>query len=154
MTNLTTLLQPFNVVASGLTRPWGGFTSLTKRKRNCFRTPFFEGLDVSTLTIGGKLSLKILLVSPAQRLSWQYHNRRAEIWRVLEGPGSVVRSHTDEEGELVVHQVGYAFIPENQADYFAKIDAIKTASFDYSRLLEDFDRTNLAKEMLHFISVR
>jgi glycosyltransferase involved in cell wall biosynthesis len=59
-----------------------------------------------------------------------------------------------ESAAIVEHyQVGYTFIPEDQADFFAKIKAIKNASFDYSRLLEDFDRTNLAKEMLDFISV-
>ena len=103
---LTTLLQPFNIISSDLTRPWGGFYVIDETQAQLFSDTFFEGLDVSTLTIGGKLSPKILLVSPQQRLSWQYHNRRAEIWRVLEGPVGVVRSHTDEEGELVVYQVG------------------------------------------------
>ena len=106
MTNLTTLLQPFNIISSDLTRPWGGFYVIDETQAQLFSDTFFEGLDVSTLAIGGKLSPKILLVSPKQRLSWQYHNRRAEIWRVVEGPVAVVRSHTDEEGELVVHEAG------------------------------------------------
>jgi glycosyltransferase involved in cell wall biosynthesis len=59
------------------------------------------------------------------------------------------------EGEsaaiLEEYQVGYTFIPEDQEDFFTKIQAIKTVSFDYSRLLEDFNRTNLANEMLDFI---
>jgi mannose-6-phosphate isomerase len=106
MTNLTTLLQPFSIISSDLTRPWGGFYVIDETQAQLFSDTFFEGLDVSTLTIGGKLSPKILLVSPKQRLSWQYHNRRAEIWRVVEGPVAVVRSHSDEEGELVVHEAG------------------------------------------------
>lgn len=106
MSNVNTLLEKFNVVASDLTRPWGGFYVIDETQAQLFSDTFFEGLDVSTLTIGGKLSPKILLVSPGQRLSWQYHNRRAEIWRVVEGPVAVVRSHTDEEGELVVHEAG------------------------------------------------
>ena len=52
------------------------------------------------LRISGKLSPKILLVAPHQRLSWQYHHRRAEIWRVVEGTVGVITSLTDEEGEL------------------------------------------------------
>lgn len=106
MNNINILLEKFNVVASDLTRPWGGFYVIDETQAQLFSDTFFEGLDVSTLTIGGKLSPKILLVSPGQRLSWQYHNRRAEIWRVVEGPVAVVRSQTDEEGELVVHQAG------------------------------------------------
>ncbi|MFM8963987.1 MAG: hypothetical protein ACKOGD_09120 [Sphingomonadales bacterium] len=106
MSNVNHLLEKFNVVASDLTRPWGGFYVIDETQAQLFSDTFFDGLDVTTLTIGGKLSPKILLVSAQQRLSWQYHNRRAEIWRVLEGPVGVVRSHTDEEGELVVHQAG------------------------------------------------
>ena len=50
-----------------------------------FSNQFFKGLDVQTLKIGGKLSPKILIVKPKARLSWQYHHRRAEIWRVFKG---------------------------------------------------------------------
>jgi mannose-6-phosphate isomerase-like protein (cupin superfamily) len=106
MNNVNTLLEKFNVTSSDLTRPWGGFYVIDETQAQLFSDTFFDGLDVSTLTIGGKLSPKILLVAPQQRLSWQYHNRRAEIWRVVQGPVGVVRSHTDEEGELVVHQAG------------------------------------------------
>jgi len=47
-----------------------------------------------------KLSPKILIVAPIKRLSWQYHHRRAEIWRVIQGQVGVVRSITDSETEL------------------------------------------------------
>ena len=50
------------------------------------------------------------------------------------------------------YQVGYTFIPEDQVDFFTKIEAIKTATFDFSRLLDDFDRKKLAVDMLYFIS--
>jgi mannose-6-phosphate isomerase len=106
MTNVDHLLEKFNVVASDLARPWGGFYVIDETQAQFFADTFFDGLDVKTLTIGGKLSPKILLVAPQQRLSWQYHNRRAEIWRVVEGPVAVVRSNDDQEGELVVHQAG------------------------------------------------
>jgi mannose-6-phosphate isomerase-like protein (cupin superfamily) len=42
------------------------------------------------------------MVNPNTRLSWQYHHHRAEIWRVIKGTAGVVRSETDEEGELTV----------------------------------------------------
>ena len=50
---------------------------------------------MNTLKIGGKLSPKILIVRPAARLSWQYHNRRAEIWQVYKGSAGIIRSNTD-----------------------------------------------------------
>lgn len=106
MQNTNTLLQPFTIIASDLTRPWGGFYVIDETQAQLFADTFFDGLDVQTLTIGGKLSPKILLVAPEKRLSWQYHNRRAEIWKVVSGQVGVVRSQTDEEGELRVYQEG------------------------------------------------
>ena len=69
-----------------LNRPWGGFFVLDENQAQQFADIYFEGLDVGPLRIAGKLSPKILLVKPEARLSWQYHHRRAETWRVVEGP--------------------------------------------------------------------
>jgi mannose-6-phosphate isomerase len=56
--------------------------------------------------LGNKLSPKILVVAPQQRLSWQYHSRRAEIWRVVQGEIGVVLSETDEQTELNFFEPG------------------------------------------------
>lgn len=58
---------------------------------------FFPGYTKEQLMIGEKLSPKFLVVAPGKRLSWQYHFRRAEIWRVLSGPVKVAISKTDDE---------------------------------------------------------
>ena len=55
---------------------------------------------MNTLRIGGKLSPKISIVKPNARLSWQYHNRRAEIWQVYKGTAGIIRSDSDEENEM------------------------------------------------------
>ena len=89
-----------------LNRPWGGFFVLDENQAQAFADLYYDGLDVEPLRIGGKLSPKILLVKPEARLSWQYHHRRAETWRVIEGPVGIVRSATDEEGELVSFEAG------------------------------------------------
>ena len=89
-----------------LNRPWGGFFVLDENQAQQFADIYFEGLDVAPLRIAGKLSPKILLVKPEARLSWQYHHRRAETWRVVEGPVGIVRSATDDEGELVSFGAG------------------------------------------------
>ena len=52
------------------------------------------------MKIGGKLSPKILIVKLNARLSWQYHNRRAEIWQVYKGTAGIIRSDSDEENEM------------------------------------------------------
>ena len=95
-----------------LNRPWGGFFVLDENQAQQFADIYFEGLDVGPLRIAGKLSPKILLVKPEARLSWQYHYRRAETWRVVEGPVGIVRSATDDEGELVSFEAGETIVLE------------------------------------------
>ena len=87
-------------------RPWGGFLVIVETQSQDFSNKFFEGLDVNTLKIGGKLSPKILIVKPEARLSWQYHNRRAEIWQVYKGSAGIIRSDSDVENEMKVFNEG------------------------------------------------
>ncbi|OWP62719.1 phosphoheptose isomerase [Hymenobacter amundsenii] len=88
------------------TRPWGGFFVLDETQAQIFANQYFDGLCVDDLRISGQLSPKILLVAPHQRLSWQYHHRRAEIWRVVSGTVGVVVSDTDAEGPLKTYGPG------------------------------------------------
>jgi mannose-6-phosphate isomerase len=98
--------QDFRIVAKDHNRPWGGFFVIAEEQAQRFADVYFDGLDVSSLKISGKLSPKILIVAPNMRLSWQYHHRRAEIWRVIQGQAGVVRSNTDSENELELFNVG------------------------------------------------
>ena len=50
-------------------RPWGKYTVI-KDESN--------------------FKLKIIEVNPGQRLSYQYHNKRSEVWTIVEGSGEVV----------------------------------------------------------------
>ena len=52
------------------------------------------------------MSPKILIVKPNVRLSWQYHNRRAEIWEVYKGTAGIIRSDSDEENEMKIYNEG------------------------------------------------
>src|SRR5690606_6958102 len=87
----------FNIEKSDAARPWGGFFVIDESQAQEFANEYFGGLDVQELKISGKLSPKILIVAPDKRLSWQYHHRRAEIWRVIQGNVGVMVSDTDEE---------------------------------------------------------
>ena len=78
-------------------RPWGGFFVIEEEDAQRFSNIYFDGFDVDTLRKAGKLSPKILLVKPQARLSWQYHHRRAETWRIIKGPVGVIRSLDDIE---------------------------------------------------------
>jgi mannose-6-phosphate isomerase len=96
----------FNVVSKDFNRPWGGFLVIDESQAQDFSNKFFKALDVNTLKIGGKLSPKILIVKPNARLSWQYHNRRAEIWQVYKGTAGIIRSDSDQENEMKVYNEG------------------------------------------------
>jgi mannose-6-phosphate isomerase len=96
----------FIISSKDFNRPWGGFLIIDETQSQEFSNKFFEGLDVNTLKIGGKLSSKILIVKPAVRLSWQYHNRRAEIWQIHKGSAGIIRSNTDTENEMEVYNEG------------------------------------------------
>jgi mannose-6-phosphate isomerase len=87
-------------------RPWGGFFVILESQAQAFADIYFNGLSVETLKISGKLSPKILLVKPNQKLSWQYHHRRAEIWRVVSGTVWVVSSFTDLESNMSLFHPG------------------------------------------------
>jgi mannose-6-phosphate isomerase-like protein (cupin superfamily) len=89
--------QFLEVTSSDQNRPWGGFYVIDEAQSNKFIELFFKDVAGSKITGSGKLSPKILLVEPGKRLSWQYHHRRAEIWKVIAGEVSVVQSDSDVE---------------------------------------------------------
>jgi mannose-6-phosphate isomerase len=87
-------------------RPWGGFFVIKEEDAQRFSNIYFDGFDVDSLRKAGKLSPKILLVKPKARLSWQYHHKRAETWRVISGPVGVMRSFDDVQKNMITHQKG------------------------------------------------
>ncbi|WP_114783129.1 cupin domain-containing protein [Botryobacter ruber] len=98
--------QGFKIDKQDQERPWGGFFVINEDQAQQFADTYFDGLSVDSLRISGKLSPKILIVAPEKRLSWQYHHRRAEIWKAVQGTVGVVTSDTDEEGETKVLKPG------------------------------------------------
>ena len=96
----------FTIVAKDFERPWGAFLVIKEEQAQDFANRFFDGIDVDTLRVEGKLSPKILIVNPSARLSWQYHNRRSEIWQVHKGEVGIIRSNNDIEGELIKFKEG------------------------------------------------
>ena len=85
------------VAGEDLARPWGGFLLISQADVPEFIQVYFP--DAGPQDVGEQLALspKLLLVAPGRRLSWQYHRRRSEIWRIIEGPVGISRSLTDEE---------------------------------------------------------
>lgn len=92
----------YGVFVADHERPWGGFNRLPDESANRFIAEFFPDIDPLAARLGNKdvpLSPKILLVAPGARLSWQYHERRAERWVFLTD-GAYYKSSNDEQGEL------------------------------------------------------
>ena len=87
-------------------RPWGGFFVLQESDSELFIKEFFPHLKRTDLEISGKLSPKILCVAPGKRLSWQYHHRRAEIWKLVGGEAGVATSDTNNEKDLKTLGIG------------------------------------------------
>jgi len=89
----------FSFVSKDLGRPWGGFWVI--KEQDAFLEKYFQQNRSDK-----PISPKILYVNAGKKLSWQYHHRRREIWKVIEGPVGVIRSKTDQLGNLVIHQTG------------------------------------------------
>lgn len=92
----------FKVISEDANRPWGGFLVIDEQQAAAFCNHFFSGEALKT---DQKLSPKILLVAPQQRLSWQYHHRRSEVWKALEGTLWIARSLKDEIPPTTVFEI-------------------------------------------------
>ena len=82
----------FEIISKDFERPWGGFLVIKENQTQDFANKFFDGINIESLKIGGKLSPKILIVKPNSKLSWQYHRRREEVWNVFKGKVGISRS--------------------------------------------------------------
>lgn len=96
----------FTVTESDGSRPWGGFFVIDETQAPAFGEEFFPHIKPEQLRGFAKLSPKILLVQPQKRLSWQYHHRRCEIWRVVQGRVGVIVSPTDEQTPVKILSAG------------------------------------------------
>lgn len=89
--------EGFGVANMDDKRPWGGFYVIKEDQALTFIERFFPEQNREEFEGFPVLSPKILIVEPDKRLSWQYHHRRAEIWKVIGGTAGVVISETDEQ---------------------------------------------------------
>jgi quercetin dioxygenase-like cupin family protein len=87
-------------------KPWGAYYRLSDECAPEFVEEYFPGRTVEELGRGGSLSPKFLIFEPGKKLSLQYHERRAEIWRVISGTLLAAVSDIDQEGEWKSYQAG------------------------------------------------
>ena len=95
----------FKVIDFDFDRPWGGFLVIDEKQTSLFMSTFFNDININ-LSNDTRLSPKILIVDPNSRLSWQYHFRRKEIWKIYRGSVGVIRSKNDIENPMDIHKMG------------------------------------------------
>ena len=101
----------FSITHEDFNRPWGGFFQIDQRQSQKFvHTLISKEINVNSL----KISPKILIVEPNQRLSWQFHMRRKEIWKVYRNEIGVIRSLTNFENDLIIKKEGEVIHFDNQ----------------------------------------
>lgn len=98
--------ESLDITRQDMSRPWGGFFVINETQAPEFIEKFFSHLSMEDFSGFEKLSPKILIVAPQKRLSWQYHHRRAEIWKLIYGSAGVVLSDSDEETAAIPLSVG------------------------------------------------
>jgi mannose-6-phosphate isomerase-like protein (cupin superfamily) len=96
----------FKIVNSDKSRPWGGFYVIDESQSQKFVDYFFYDVPDSDKKSSGKISPKILIVEKEKRLSWQYHHRRAELWKLIGGKAGVITSDSDTENGVQRKQPG------------------------------------------------
>ncbi len=87
----------FTVVERVDDKPWGCMVRFHHDDADRFVAEYFPGLDPKEARLGNDnapLSPKFLVVAPGQRLSWQYHARRAERWAYVTA-GLYMRSESN-----------------------------------------------------------
>ena len=94
------------VVREDLERPWGGFLVISNAGVREFIDVYFPNTAFDFSSEPTVLSPKILIVAPGRRLSWQYHLRRSEIWRIIEGPVAISRGPGDDEPDARSYEAG------------------------------------------------
>lgn len=99
-----------HLVEQDIQKPWGAYFRFDEQDVTRFIEIFFADQNISR---AGMLTPKFLLIAPGEALSWQYHYRRAEVWRVACGPIQVIQNTSDDildpktyqTGDLVAHTV-------------------------------------------------
>lgn len=139
-------------------KPWGAYLRISSDQADLFVEEFFPELTPDEARLGienAELSPKFLIVKPGERLSWQYHHRRAERWRFLTS-GAYRKSETDEEsdryeataGEVVQFKTGERHRLEGMPDGIVLVaeiwqhsDATEPSNEDdIVRLSDDYQR--------------
>lgn len=107
------LSRGFRFIDLDIQRPWGFFLSVDETQAEEFIKEFYDSVSLDGVDTSLPLRPKFLGIAPGQRLSWQYHHRRAEIWRTLSGSYHLITSSSNKEAEpKMVNPTEVVIIPK------------------------------------------
>lgn len=148
--------EGFNLYETELDRPWGGYYRIPDSDANKFIQTFFQDQNIP-LVENATLSPKIFFVAPNKQFSWQHHERRGEVWRIVKGPAGIYLSDSDslpenyqifQDGEVVSMPQGIRhrlFAIDNWtivAEIWVHTDPQNPSDEeDITRLADDFGRS-------------
>lgn len=87
----------FKIIELDALRPWGFYFYFDPAQTDKFVKEFFGGVELEGIDAELPLQPKVLVFEPGKMASWQYHHRRAEIWRVITDSARALQSDTDEQ---------------------------------------------------------
>lgn len=128
-------------------RCWGKFYCIDKSFNQKFIDLFFQDTSINDVS---KIYCKILCVSKNKKLSLQYHKKRKEIWKILDGPVNAIVD-TDEislnTNDIVVIEsyINHRLIGKDNDAIIAELwindnEHDPTSEDDIVRLEDDFGR--------------
>ncbi len=86
-------------------RPWGAFFVIGTDSLSYFVHRFFQEENI-VINAESEYHPKFLVIKPGARLSWQYHIRRSEIWKIVSGPVEIHISRNNTEGKALTLSTG------------------------------------------------
>ena len=91
--------------------------------------------------------IKRIEVNPGQRLSYQYHNKRSEVWVIIQGNGVITLNDIEKnysKGDTILIPQGMKHRIENQGTKTTIFIEVQTGSYfgedDIVRLDDDYNR--------------
>ena len=93
------------IIEENIAKPWGGYLRFSDESAAKFISLFFNPGEIENDDLYN-ISPKILIIAPHARLSWQYHHRRSEIWKVVEGKVGIMLSDDDAETSMTSYGEG------------------------------------------------
>jgi mannose-6-phosphate isomerase len=88
-------------------KPWGAYYVIDPEQTPDFIKLYYPDYPLDQIQqFGNALAGKLLIPAPMARLSWQTHERRAELWRCIFGPVAYVTSPTEVESKAQLLQPG------------------------------------------------